>query len=66
MEKWHEFCRDRGNLKPVAVIHSTLEEQEIIHQQQPYLEMTCGPWISGQTREIPSTLMEQIRSLVKK
>lgn len=66
VEKWHEFCRDRGNLKPVAVIHSTLEKQEIIHQQQPYLEMTCGPWISGQTPAISTTLMEQVRNLVKK
>ncbi len=66
VEKWHEFCRDRGNLQPVAVIHSTLEQQEIMHQQQPYLEITCGPWISGQESVIPSTLMEQVRTLVKK
>lgn len=66
VDKWHEFCRDRGNLKPVAVIHSTLETQTVIHQQQPYLEMTCGPWICGAATTIPSLLMEQIRQLVRK
>lgn len=62
---WHEFCRDRGNLKPVAVIHSTLSECEIIHQQKPYLEITCGPWIRGQARQIPSVLLERVRRIVK-
>lgn len=65
VEKWHEFCRDRGHLMPVAVIHSTLEVCEVIQQQQPYLEMTCGPWISGQSRLIPTSLMARVRELVK-
>jgi CRISPR-associated protein Csx3 len=63
VDDWHEFCRDRGNLTPVAVIHSTLEEVEIVHQQQPFIEMTCGPWIRGQSRPIPQGLMERIQSL---
>lgn len=66
VEKWHEFCRGSGNLQPVAVIHSTLDECEVLHQQKPYLEMTCGPWISGQTRSIPSLLIKEIQRLVKK
>lgn len=66
VEKWHEFCRDRGNLKPVAVIHSTLETSEQIHQESPVLEMTCGPWLSGQTPRIPSVLLQQIQRLIKK
>ncbi|MCF3583358.1 hypothetical protein L2E76_22920 [Planktothrix agardhii 1811] len=66
VEKWHEFCRGSGNLQPVAVIHSTLDECEVIHQQKPYLELTCGPWISGQTRSIPSLLIKEIQRLVKK
>lgn len=66
VEKWHEFCRDRGNLKPVAVIHSTLEPCEQIHQEYPFLEMTCGPWLAGQTPLIPSILLQQIQILIKK
>jgi hypothetical protein len=30
---WHEFCHDRGNLMPVAVIHSSLAEIEEVHKQ---------------------------------
>lgn len=65
VEKWHEFCRDRGNLKPVAVIHSKLEKCEVTHQQQPYLDMTCGPWTCGQARSLPALLIEQVGGLVK-
>ncbi len=32
--KWHEFCRDRGNLSTVAVMHSTLETCEEVNQLQ--------------------------------
>ncbi|ARV63126.1 CRISPR-associated protein Csx3 [Nostocales cyanobacterium HT-58-2] len=62
---WHEFCRDSGNLKPVAVIHSTLSECEIIHQQEPYVEITCGPWVRGQATEVPVSLLECVRPIVK-
>lgn len=65
VESWHKFCRDRGNLKPVAVIHSKLTECEIIHQEQPYLEMTCGPWVAGQNRSIPPALITAVQNLVK-
>ncbi len=61
---WHEFCHDRGNLTPVAVIHSTLNECEVIHQQQPYLEITCGAWICGQARSVPLLLLQRIKELV--
>lgn len=60
VDKWHEFCRDRGNLKPVAVIHSTLEATEQVHRRDPYLEITCGPWISGKTKSIPQALLEHV------
>jgi CRISPR-associated protein Csx3 len=65
VESWHKFCRDRGNLKPVAVIHSRLTECEIIHQEQPYLEMTCGPWVARQNRPIPQPLFTAVQKLVK-
>lgn len=64
VEPWHEFCRDRGNLIPVATIHSKLEECETIHQQQPYLEITCGPWVRGQATAVPEILIERVKALL--
>jgi CRISPR-associated protein Csx3 len=64
IEPWHQFCGDRGNLTPVAVIHSTLEDVEIVHQQQPFLEITCGPWVMGQQTKVPQVLLERIKELL--
>lgn len=64
VEPWHEFCRDRGNLIPLAVIHSTLDSCETIHQQHPYLEITCGPWACGSATTIPAALMERVKGLL--
>ncbi len=64
--QWDEFCRDRGNLTPVAVIHSSLEDTEQVIQPQPVLEMTCGPWIRGQSRPLPEVLLERVRALLLK
>jgi len=60
VDKWHEFCRERGNLRPLAVIHSTLKATLQIHQREPFLAMTCGPWVSGQTTTVPQVLLEQV------
>jgi CRISPR-associated protein Csx3 len=65
IEPWHEFCRDRGNLSPVAVIHSSLDDCAIVHREQPYLEMTCGPWIRGQKRALPPLLLAHIQRLLQ-
>jgi len=64
-DEWHEFCRDRGNLKPVAVIHSRLEETLEIHRRQTYLEITSGPWIRGKTEGVPGVLLEQVQALLR-
>jgi CRISPR-associated protein Csx3 len=64
VEPWHEFCRDRGNLIPVAVIHSRLEPCQTIHQEQPYLEITCGPWLRGGATAVPEVLMERVKALL--
>lgn len=64
VEPWHEFCRDRGNLIPVAVIHSRLEPCETIHQEQPYLEITCGPWVRGGATGVPEVLLERVKGLL--
>jgi len=66
VEPWHEFCRDRGNLIPVAVIHSTLEPCKTIHQEQPYLELTCGPWLRGNATAVPEVLLERVKGLLNK
>ncbi len=62
---WHEFCRDRGNLIPLAVLHSRLEACEIVHTREPYLEMTCGPWIQEQACTIPKELGQRVRELLR-
>ncbi|MBW4458644.1 MAG: CRISPR-associated protein Csx3 [Nodosilinea sp. WJT8-NPBG4] len=64
VEEWHEFCRDRGNLKCLAVIHSTLEADVQIHRWQPYLEISCGPWVLGQSPRVPGVLLEQVQALL--
>lgn len=66
IDKWHEFCRDRGNLFPVAVIHSTLETREEINQSQPCLEITCGAWLMDKSRAVPDELLKRVRSLFLK
>ncbi|OIP68758.1 MAG: CRISPR-associated protein Csx3 [Oscillatoriales cyanobacterium CG2_30_44_21] len=66
VDKWYEFCRDRGNLSTVAVIHSTLDTSEEVTQSQPYLEMTCGAWLMGQPRAVPDELLKRVRSLLLK
>jgi len=65
VEKWHEFCRDRGNLRCVAVVASSLDRIEMIHRRQPFLEMTCGPWLSGTGCRVPEVLLTEVRSLLR-
>ncbi len=60
---WHEFCHDRGNLKPVAVIHSTLAEVERIHKNESYLEITSGPWVRGQVNAVPESILKSTKSI---
>ena len=55
---------DRGNLIPVAVIHSRLEPCQTIQQEQPYLEITCGPWVRGGATAVPEVLMERVKGLL--
>jgi hypothetical protein len=55
---------DRGNLIPVAVIYSHLEPGQTIHQEQPYLEITCGPWARGGATAVPDLLMERVKGLL--
>ncbi|QLE58534.1 CRISPR-associated protein Csx3 [Nostoc sp. TCL26-01] len=61
---WHEFCRDRGNLIPVAVIHSSLAQIEQVHQSEPYLEITSGPWVRGKVGIFPQVLLRRVKALL--
>lgn len=66
IEPWHEFCRNQGNLQPVAVIHSTLDSKDQILRHEPFLELCCGPWVQGERTVVPRLLLERIKSLVAK
>lgn len=60
---WHEFCRDRGNLIPVAVIHSSLAEVEEVVKKQPYLEITSGAWVHGKGKCVSEYLLKSVESI---
>ncbi|NEQ53292.1 MAG: CRISPR-associated protein Csx3 [Leptolyngbya sp. SIO3F4] len=62
IEPWHEFCRDQGELQPVAVVHSTLEATVDVLHHEPYLELRCGPWVQGKLTEVPEILMKRMKS----
>jgi CRISPR-associated protein Csx3 len=64
IEPWHGFCGKQGNLQPIAVIHSTLENTSEVLPYEPFLEIRCGPWIQGQIEEMPSALLEQTKLLI--
>ena len=61
---WHEFCSERGNLKPVAEIISVLDKTQTLHKPEPFLQMTCGPWIRGNASPVPEVLLKRIQALI--
>jgi CRISPR-associated protein Csx3 len=61
---WHEFCHKQEGLKPLAVIHSVLDERLEVLQTEPYLELVAGPWIRDQTRTVPEILMGEVLKLL--
>ncbi len=61
---WHEFCGQRGNLTPVAVISSVLTHTEEIHQIQPYIEINIGALLMGQAPAIPEVLLKKVKALI--
>lgn len=65
VSNWHKFCQEKGNLKAVGIINSTLTECEITHQEEPLLEMTCGAWIRGRARDVPEILLSRVASIIK-
>jgi CRISPR-associated protein Csx3 len=63
IDPWVEFCRDRGNLDPVAILHSVLKPCLEIIRQQPWLELRCGPWLRGNACPIPAILLQHLQGL---
>jgi CRISPR-associated protein Csx3 len=64
VEKWHKFCGIDAQLKPTGVIHSTLQNMELVHRYNPYIEVTCGAWIRGKSCEIPLILQRKFKELI--
>lgn len=62
--EWHDFCRKRGGLMPVAVIHSVLDECVEVLQTEPFLEIIAGPWERGKTLTVPDVLLEKVLELL--
>lgn len=63
---WHEFCGDRGNLQPVAVIHISSPEKmsETTQKRESYLQITLAPeWFHTEQRSLPVDLLKAVRSL---
>ncbi len=62
IEPWCDFCEESGSLQRVAVIHSTLEQTLCVLQNDPYLELRCGPWVQKQVEALPAELIEPIKT----
>ena len=65
VEPWHKFCKEQGNLQPIAVIHSTLKQTLEVLRHEPFLEIRCGPWVQTKSVEIPAILLQKIKHLLE-
>lgn len=61
--KWHDFCR---SLKPAIVIHSVLEEKLVRWENEDYLEVVAGRWITGETVSVPDIIVDKVLEFVAK
>lgn len=57
VKKWHKFCRPA--LRPIAVIHSTLNAEQTILHQKPLLEVSAGPWVKSAAVNFPRCILEK-------
>lgn len=60
VEDWHGLCGKW--VRPLVVVHSVLETQQIITKTQP-LEMVAGPWVSADTATMPEDILKTIDKL---
>jgi CRISPR-associated protein Csx3 len=56
--EWQKFCEPA--LKPIAIIHSVLENRLEILRTEPYLEIIAGPWERGKTLTVPDILLDAV------
>lgn len=65
IEKLHDFfqSKKRGNLKPLAVIHSVWESKLEVISTEPYLEIKAGKWERGVTDTVPDVLLQEVIKL---
>jgi len=64
LAQWHDFCQLRGGLTPLGVIHSVLEDRVEVLQTEPFLEIIAGPWVRGQSAQIPDVLLSAVMKLL--
>lgn len=62
VQPWRELFQPR--LKPLAVIHSVLEEKLDILQTDPYLELTAGSWLRDRACTVPGILLDRILQII--
>lgn len=55
IDVWHSFCNQP--LKPLAVIHSVLDQKLEVLRTRPYLEVIAGPWLRDRPCSIPDILL---------
>ena len=63
----HNFFQNkkRGNLKPLAVIHSVWESKLEVISTEPHLEIQAGKWEQGVTNTVPDVLLQEVIKLFK-
>lgn len=60
---WHDFFNQK--LKPLAIIHSVLEEKLDIIQTEPYLEVIAGPWMRDRSCKVPAVLLDVVLRVIQ-
>ncbi len=62
VQAWHDLCGK--SLKPIAVIHSVLEERLEVIRTEPFLEILAGPWLRDEVRPVPEELLKEVLKLL--
>ncbi|MGD1804650.1 CRISPR-associated ring nuclease Crn3/Csx3 [Dapis sp. BLCC M126] len=61
--EWHDFCR---SLNPAIVIHSVLEEKLVRLENEDYLEVVAGRWVTGETVRVPDIIVDKVLECYRK
>jgi CRISPR-associated protein Csx3 len=64
VQEWHDFFGQ--SLKPLAVIHSVLEQRLEILKTKPFLEVIAGPWQTGETIRVPDIILAHILQVINR